>query len=913
MDNSEFNTADFSISVGISSEGSDMESKLENLFYTILENLRNDWDLNNSADMLLSLFFYRRILCIESTELSAFIKIEKEDREILQNTFSYLTDNKRDFSAFRYAIINISKQNSILENIYVPLLAALEHEENLERLIRIYNDLNELDFSLNEFSKEEFGSFFNKTLNAAAARFDNQRNYLAGPDLIYRLIAKLSRPSATEICLDPSAGQGSVMVELNRINPNLKYLAQEKEPYTWALCRMNLILNGIYNVILKQENCLLSSSESELADFAIGHFQFGLKLETRLIKNRPYISIPFEVTHSNETDCNNLYIQHMLYRLKANGRMICLLPVSALFREAEDRKMRDYLLRRDWIEAVVTLPAAVMYNTSVPLAVLIVNKQKATERKSKILFMNASALDLNSRSKIYNSLNEAHLNSIESVFCNFKYSKEAFLDQHVSVVETEKVLANKSNLNAKQYAAPFVRELERISEQGNLIQLDEVFKNASPALWVDKSDLTLLSLPFVSKEDVAHSFAEYQLQPERLKKFSEQEEMEGRLIRESVLIVNPDDNKIRLSFFWFNGQPLLLGRELLAFAVDETLISIEYLALQLHTPLFAQQFNMFKTDHEANSADETVFAELKIELPSLSIQEKIIRERKLHLLQEEEQKVEKLRQRLNLDKQEAQNKQSRIISSLHHELGNRLPAILNEFKNLRDYLKDKSTTEDKIDLDEAIFPCFEEEIDDSGADKLGQVLQRIESMLVQGISAIDAAGNIVNAERERMNLEYIDLIEFLESFAKLYSADKGFSISIDAVSDDKGRREAMKTLIDRSQMTTALGNLIENAKNHGFKDQKKYRVNFRLALSEDKKELIIEYKNDGKAFPKDFSFKDYISYGQYAGDSGNTGIGGYLIHQIIENHDGYLVFREKIEKHDPFKVQFEIVLPCRKK
>jgi type I restriction enzyme M protein len=109
----------------------------------------------------------------------------------------------------------------------------------------------------------------------------------------------------------------------------------------------------------------------------------------------------------------------MLYRLKANGRMICLLPVSALFREAEDRKMRDYLLRRDWIEAVVTLPAAVMYNTSVPLAVLIVNKQKATERKAKILFINASALDLNSRSKIYNSLNEAHLNSIASVFCNF--------------------------------------------------------------------------------------------------------------------------------------------------------------------------------------------------------------------------------------------------------------------------------------------------------------------------------------------------------------------------------------------------------------------------------------------------------------------------------------------------------------
>jgi type I restriction enzyme M protein len=912
MDNSELNTSDFGILGGFVSEGGDLESRLENLFYTILENLRNDWDLNNSADLLLTLFFYRRLLCIEENELSVQIKIEKEDRQILLDTFSYLTAQNRDFSDFRYAIINISKQNPILENIYVPLLTALQQEENLERLIKIFHGLNELDFSLKAFSTDEFGSFFNKTLNAEVVCFDNQRNYLAGPDLIYRLLAKLSRPTDNEICFDPSAGQGSVLVELNRVKPNLKFFAQEKDPYTWAICRMNLILNGIYNVALKQENCLLSSSEAEMADFAVGHFQFGLRLETRLIKNRPYISIPFEVTHSNETDCNNLYIQQMLYRLKADGRMICLLPVSALFREGEDRKMREYLLRRDWVEAVITLPAAMMYNSSVPMALLIINKQKSSERKDKILFINASALALNSKSKIYSSLSEAHLNSIESVFCNFKYGDEVFLSQHVSVAETEKVLANKSNLNAKQYAAPFIRELERLSEQGNLIQLADIFKNASPALWVDKSDLTLLNLPFVSKEYIAQSFADYQLQPERLRKFSEQSELEGRLIRESVLIVNPDNNKIRLSFFEFKGQALLISRELLAFAVDESLISIEYLALQLHTLLFAQQFNMFKTDHEADTPDETVFAELKIELPSLNVQEKIIRERKLQLLQEEEQKVEKLRQRLNLDKQEAQNKQSRIISSLHHELGNRLPAILNEFKNLRDYIKDKAGSNEKIELNEAIFPSFEEEIEDSGADKLGQVLQRIESMLIQSISAIDAAGNIVNAERERMNLEYIDLIEFLEDFAKLYSADKGFNISIDAVSDEKDRKEALKTLIDRSQMTTALSNLIENAKNHGFKDRKKYRVNFRVVQSEDKKELIIEYKNDGRAFPKEFSFNDYISYGQYAGDSGNTGIGGYLIHQIIENHDGYLVLRDKIEKHDPFKVQFEIVLPCRK-
>jgi hypothetical protein len=88
MDNSELNTSDFGILGGFVSEGGDLESRLENLFYTILENLRNDWDLNNSADLLLTLFFYRRLLCIEENELSVQIKIEKEDRQILLDTFS---------------------------------------------------------------------------------------------------------------------------------------------------------------------------------------------------------------------------------------------------------------------------------------------------------------------------------------------------------------------------------------------------------------------------------------------------------------------------------------------------------------------------------------------------------------------------------------------------------------------------------------------------------------------------------------------------------------------------------------------------------------------------------------------------------------------------------------------------------
>ena len=107
--------------------------------------------------------------------------------------------------------------------------------------------------------------------------------------------------------------------------------------------------------------------------------------------------------------------------------------------------------------------------------------------------------------------------------------------------------------------------------------------------------------------------------------------------------------------------------------------------------------------------------------------------------------------------------------------------------------------------------------------------------------------------------------------------------------------------------------MIENAKRHGFIDHKKYLIHFKVGLSNDKKEVIIEYKNDGKPFPAAFSFEDFISYGNYAGETGHSGIGGYLIQQIMENHEGTLIYHDKVDRSDPFKVQFEIVLPHRRR
>lgn len=917
MESININIHQSSISGGLSGTETELENKLELLFLSILDALRGAWDLTDSANVLLTLIFYKRILSLVEEKAIDFIKIDADDHRVLKELSQQLNeDRSQAFADLRYALINIARQNPILENIFAPLVVALEHEDDLQHLVRVFWMLEELDFSTQQFPIATFGAFFNNSLNKAAARAGKSSGYWTIPQFLNELLAGLANPNSGETVFAPTAGQGSTLIELYNRCPQLLFVAQEKDLNAWALCKMNLLMNGLYHAALTYENALLSANaDTEIADIAVACFPFGATLETRLVKNRPYISIPFEVANTPEVDCNSLFVQLMLHKLKSNGRMLVVLPLKTLFKDREDRKLREYLLRRDWIEAVITLPSGVLYSTGVPISIMVINKRKPLKKQDKVLFINASGFDIAHKSRLHKILSDSHVKCILEVFNGQLENCEVWAKEYSTAVSVDKILENNANLNAKRYAAPFIRELERLEETGNLIPLNKVFLRDNPAVWADKSDNTLLPLPFVGKSDVALSFADFQLQLDKLARFSECQEVEGRLVNESVLIVNRTGNRLRVSYFEFKGTPLLVSKQLIVFGIDETKVLVEYLILQMHTPLFEQQLNMLKTDHEEALVTEGAFVQLQIEVPSLQQQEKIIKTTKLQLLQSEEQKVENLRHRLNIGKQEARNRQAKIISSLHHELGNRLPAILTEFKNLKDYLKDKALTGEPIDFKEPIFPIFEEEeeLEDMGADALGKVIDGIENMLIYTISTIDAAGNIIDADKDRMNLEYCLIRDLLESIAQLYSKEKRFSIRIEVEEDDSGRELRIGTLLDKNQMTTAICNLIENAKRHGFTDHKKYLIHFRVGYSNDKKEVIIEYKNDGRSFPSSFSFDDFISYGNYAGETGHSGIGGYLIQQIIENHEGTLIYHDTIERSDPFKVQFEIALPYRKK
>jgi len=53
------------------------------------------------------------------------------------------------------------------------------------------------------------------------------------------------------------------------------------------------------------------------------------------------------------------------------------------------KSIRQGILEDFWLEVVIGLPSGLFYGTGIPASLLIINKPKVADRKSKVIFINA--------------------------------------------------------------------------------------------------------------------------------------------------------------------------------------------------------------------------------------------------------------------------------------------------------------------------------------------------------------------------------------------------------------------------------------------------------------------------------------------------------------------------------------------
>jgi hypothetical protein len=79
------------------------------------------------------------------------------------------------------------------------------------------------------------------------------------------------------------------------------------------------------------------------------------------------------------------------------------------------------------------------------------------------------------------------------------------------------------------------------------------------------------------------------------------------------------------------------------------------------------------------------------------------------------------------------------------------------------------------------------------------------------------------------------------------------------------------------------------------------------------KRIFGLYQNNGKPFPKGFSFEDYKRLAGKSAKSEGAGIGGYWIKKVIDLHHGEW---NALHLHDDsldFPIEMEFILPKKQK
>jgi type I restriction enzyme M protein len=283
--------------------------------------------------------------------------------------------------------------------------------------------------------------------------------YVTPPSIIDLLVELLELQPGMSVC-DPACGAGSLLAACARriargTHPSCEEAAsgewalhgQEKNLDAWSLCRMNLLLHGLFNTRIEPGDVLRSPRLVEAGRL--------LRYE-RVVVDPPFNLDRWGAESAGEDPFhrfepippkhlgNYAFVQHCLATLVEGGLAAILAPSGVLFRSGAEAQIRQGLVEADHFEAIIGLPGNLLYETAIPAIVLMMRRGKPASRRGKVLFVDASRLGMSQgRQRV---LLPQDIQSIARAFREFK-GEEGFS----RVVSLEEIGRNGWNLNIASY------------------------------------------------------------------------------------------------------------------------------------------------------------------------------------------------------------------------------------------------------------------------------------------------------------------------------------------------------------------------------------------------------------------------------------------------------------------------------
>ena len=324
-------------------------------------------------------------------------------------------------------------------------------EARNEIIAKVLLHLDKIDFKLEDTELDVLGDAYEYLIGQFASGAGKKAGEFYTPQEVSMVLAKIVTTGKSKLksVYDPTCGSGSLLLRVAKeVKEVSNYYGQEMNRTTYNLARMNMILHGVHyrKFDIKQEDTLEHPQHNGLQFEAIvANPPFSANWSANpLFTSDDRFSQYGKLAPASKADF--AFVQHMIHHLADNGTMALVLPHGALFRGGAEQHIRKYLIEdRNYLDAVIGLPANLFYGTPIPTCIMVF--KKCRENPNDVLFINAAE---HFERGTQNTLRETDIDRIIDT-----YRERKVIERYSHLATLQEIDDNEYNLNIPRYVNTF--------------------------------------------------------------------------------------------------------------------------------------------------------------------------------------------------------------------------------------------------------------------------------------------------------------------------------------------------------------------------------------------------------------------------------------------------------------------------
>ncbi|MEK7078570.1 MAG: type I restriction-modification system subunit M, partial [Patescibacteria group bacterium] len=446
--------------------------QLEQFLWRSADILRGKIDSSDYKKYIFGLLFYKRISDVWDEEYKKIMD-EYSDESLAMADYNHRFQVPKDckWSVVTEVSENIGRKlNDIFDkitNVNSPKLDKIFNDLDFaskdrfpnETLQRLINHFSQYNFGSNYISSDLLGDSYEYLIKQFAADAGKKGGEFYTPREVERVIIGIVKPHQKDHIYDPTVGSGGFLLEAynylkdkssERVARTLYFYGQEINISTFAIAKINMFLHGLDSSDIRRGDTLANPQflnnmgNLQTFDIVVANPPYSIKdWEFELFKSDKYgRTQEYELPPQKNADY--AFILHILKSLNANGRAGVVLPHGVLFRGGSEGRIREQIIKNDLIEAIISMPSKLFYGVGIPVAILILNKNKSEQKKNKILFIEAEKDFLEGKNQ--NTLRKQDIDKIIKA-----YDQYQDIEKYARVVDIKEIKENEYNLNVRRY------------------------------------------------------------------------------------------------------------------------------------------------------------------------------------------------------------------------------------------------------------------------------------------------------------------------------------------------------------------------------------------------------------------------------------------------------------------------------